>query len=66
MATILEVARLKGLLTEARRCPNEAAQRKLVADNKEFIERMTAEYKAKFGNLPPEMAAIARQFGIEH
>ena len=50
MATILDVARLKGLLTEARRM-NEAAQCKLAADNKEFIERMTA---------------IAHQFGIEH
>lgn len=65
MANPADITRLQNLRRLARGATT-AAQRRIVNDNKDFIERMTAEMIQKNGGVPPRVAAIANQFGIKY
>lgn len=64
MTNSADIARLQNLLKQARGTTPAQAQR-IVNDNKEFLERMTAEMIQKTGGIPPRVAA-AREFGINY
>lgn len=65
MANSADIARLQTLLKQDQGATPAQAQR-IVNDNKDFLERMTAEMIQKTGGIPPRMAAIAREFGIKY